>query len=135
MVIFQRKTQFKVSSLTTLLWQLLVFIHIYFISSIFVFFPLRILKELRKSYQTIIFVSATKISENTTNILNCYFLSLIRPLAQQNNRNFHCRKSKYHNLTPFEYPLAFQMATKLKSRRPGNFITPTILNHDMYNCT
>ena len=33
------------------------------------------LKEATKSYRKIIFVSATKISENTTNILNCYFSS------------------------------------------------------------
>ena len=26
-----------------------------------------------KSYRKIIFVSATKLGENTTNILNCYF--------------------------------------------------------------
>ena len=36
-------------------------------------------KGATKSYQKIIFVSATKIGENTTNILNCYFLSLYRP--------------------------------------------------------
>ena len=33
------------------------------------------LKGATKSYRKIIFVSATKISENTTNILNCYFSS------------------------------------------------------------
>ena len=32
-------------------------------------------KGATKSYRKIIFVSATKISENTTNILNCYFSS------------------------------------------------------------
>ena len=30
-------------------------------------------KGATKSYQKIIFVSATKIDENTTNILNCFF--------------------------------------------------------------
>ena len=36
-----------------------------------------------KSYRKIIFVSATKIDENTTNILNCYFSSQIHILAHQ----------------------------------------------------
>ena len=33
------------------------------------------LKAATKSYRKIIFESATKIGENTTNILNCYFSS------------------------------------------------------------
>ena len=33
------------------------------------------IKGATKSYRKIIFVSATKIGENTTNILNCYFSS------------------------------------------------------------
>ena len=33
------------------------------------------LKELRNHIRKLFFVSATKIGENTTNILNCYFSS------------------------------------------------------------
>ena len=40
-------------------------------------------KGATKSYWKIIFVSATKIGENTTNILNCYFSSQIHILAHQ----------------------------------------------------
>ena len=41
------------------------------------------LKRARKSYQQIIFVSATKMDENTPNILNCYFSNKILILAHQ----------------------------------------------------
>ena len=34
-----------------------------------------IIEGATKAYQKIIFVSTTKIGENTTNILNCYFSS------------------------------------------------------------
>ena len=33
----------------------------------------KLIKGATKSYRKIIFVSATKIGENTSNILNCYF--------------------------------------------------------------
>ena len=46
-------------------------------------FPNTNLKGATKSYRKIIFVSAAKIGEGITNILNCYFSSKIHILAHQ----------------------------------------------------
>ena len=42
-------------------------------------------KGATKSYRKSMFVSATKIGKNTSNILNCCFSSQIHILAQQTN--------------------------------------------------
>ena len=50
---------------------------------------LRIFKGATKLYPTIIFVSATKISENVTNIWNCYFSNQIYSLTYQTKFTSH----------------------------------------------
>ena len=74
-----------------------------------------VIKEATKSYRKIIFVSVTKIGENTTNILTCYFLSEIPILAHQTKYLQAAKRIKFASHKQYLFGLLFTI--KLKKTR------------------